>query len=217
MAQDAEFKQFSYLIDNIYEPKYKNRFVLTINNVPLRTEATTLDKVVQASGSQHSGLMIGLDTAKRPIYSVESKEIAKFNEKSFYAGTPSHDNKMSCEFYDYITKGTQASSSADILYRWYNTVYNLDKGSQGFKKEYCTTAHLFLLDPNGKEIEHWVYTNFWPISIDFGELGYSTAEACKITAEFQYDKVKLVSYADTSPTAIGNGTYLNEASTTEAV
>ena len=163
MAENEEFKQFSYLIDNVYEPKYKNRFVLDIPTIPLISEDGTIKE--DGSAKTQSGLMIGLAKAKRPSYSVDVKEIPKFNEKSFYAGTPAHDNKMSCEFWDYISgqgnlTNAAMKSSAEILYKWYNTVYNLKLGSQGFKAEYSTTAHLFLLDPNGAEVEHWKYINF---------------------------------------------------------
>ena len=49
-ATGDEFKQFSYLIDNIYEPKLQNRFVLSIPGLPqLNFDEDT--KVDGSSGS----------------------------------------------------------------------------------------------------------------------------------------------------------------------
>jgi hypothetical protein len=209
-----EFNQFSFAIENRYEPKYKNRFVLHIETIPMINSART--GIETANATQTSGLLLSLSTAKRPQYTVEEKEIKRFNEKAFYAGTPSMDNKMDCEFFDYINNQgatfTTGASAASILYRWFNTVYNINQGSQGFKKDYSTKAHLYLLDPTGGEVEHWHYTNFWIASLDFGDLTYEGSDIAKITASFKYDKARLIENSDTA--ALTSNTYLTNASTT---
>lgn len=216
--QGQEFTQFSYLIDNKYEPKYKNRFILHIEAMPLL--ATDFTAKQDAAMKQTSGLLIALDAAKRPAYNVGPKEIPRFNEKSFYAGTPEMDNKMSCEFWDYInnqvgpTVDGEGGGAAELIYRWFNTVYNIERGSQGFKSDYATNAHLYLLDPHGDEIEHWFYINFWPLSVDYGELSYSSPDHVKITCEFQYDKAKLIATKDSTPETVDTTNYLTRAGET---
>jgi len=194
-----EFTQFSYFINNKYEPKRKNRFMLHIANIPLLLGDST--GFAAAGPEEHSGLMIALDTAKRPSYDLESTEVKRYNERSYYAGVPAGDKTMPCDFYDYINdaSGSDAGGSAgQILYRWYNVSYNLDFGSTGFKQDYATTADLYLLDPHGKQIEHWHFTNFWLKSIEYGELGFSSTDIVKITTTFQYDKAKLLTSLDST-------------------
>jgi hypothetical protein len=198
-----EFKEFSYFINNIYEPKKKNRFMLHIASIPL----LSTDSTVKAAGdtTHHSGLMISLIKAQRPNYTVtDSGEIYRFHERSFYAGRPEIETKMTCSFNDYINNaaadGTVSGglSASQILYRWFNTVYNIDFGSMGFKNEYATTADLFLLDPHGKQIEQWHYTNFWITSINYGDVDFSSSDNITIETSFRYDKVKMIKATDTA-------------------
>lgn len=199
-----EFTQFSYFINNQYEPKRKNRFMLHIASIPVLSSDRTLK--TEASQEQHSGLMIALIKAKRPTYTVEAKEIPRFNEKSYYAGAPTHDKKMACSFNDYIndadisgdTHADSAQGAGQILYRWFQTVYNLDFGSMGFKKEYSTTADLFMLDPHGRQIEHWHYTNFWITETNYGDVDFGATDHAVIECQFQYDKAKLISSVDST-------------------
>jgi len=189
------------MIDNVFEPKYQNRFVLNIPAIPLLNDDNAT--ITEGGGPILSSLMIGLEKASRPEYTVGIKDITRFNEKTFFAGKPAHSNAMECDFWDYInnqsnTTTANLGSSSEILYKWFNTVYNLEQGSQGFKEDYSTSAHLFLLDPHGNEIEHWVYDNLWPVSVKYGDVSYSADELCKVSCTYQYDKVKLVGNADTT-------------------
>jgi len=204
MALDGqEFTQFSYFINNKYEPKRKNRFMLHIANIPILSGDSTAAE--QATPELHSGLMIALDTAKRPAYEVGATEIRRYNERSFYAEAPSHDKTMACEFWDYINDAAASPGdpnagygAGQVLYRWFKVCYNLDFGSMGFKKDYATTADLYMLDPHGKQIEHWHYTNFWCKGLEYGDLGFSATDPAKITATFQFDKAKLLNAIDST-------------------
>lgn len=199
-----EFQQFSYFINNRYEPKKKNRFMLHLQDVPQLNADRTAS--VRSGNNYVSGLMISLDTASRPEYVVNTAEIRRYNERSYYAQEPSMTKEMSCSFFDYINNASPSAdpgvnngiSAAQIIYRWFLTVYNLDFGSMGFKEEYATEADLYLLDPHGQQIEQWHYTSFWPKDVKFGDLSMNGPENCKIDVIFQFDKAKMINAIDTA-------------------
>lgn len=192
-----EFRQFSYFINNKYEPKKKNRFMLHIANIPQLDPTNPAALIGSPDVGTLSGLMIALDTANRPQYTVTAAEIRRYNERSFYAQEPTHSKEMSCEFFDYINDAVDGDvaasvSAAQVIYKWFTTIYNLDLGSMGYKDTYATDADLYLLDPHGRQIEQWHYTNFWPKDVNYNDLTMTGPEHCKISVVFQYDKAKMI-------------------------
>lgn len=201
-----EFQQFSYFINNRYEPKKKNRFMLHIANIPQINSDRT--DVTPGDNKTLSGLMISLDTAARPQYTINATDIRRYNERSFYAQEPTHGKEMACSFFDYINNANGVDgglSAAQIIYKWFLTVYNLDFGSMGFKEDYATDADLYLLDPHGQQIEQWHYTSFWPKDVNYNDLNMNGPENCKIDVTFQYDKVKMINALETTEETGGTG------------
>ena len=211
--EGGEFRQFSFFIDNIYEPKKKNRFMLYIPSIPQINDTNTLK--VDGTTSNQSGLLLSLQTAARPQYTVDTTEIQRYNEKAFWASAPAHDKTMSCTFNDYIDNlgdpaDSNTNNAAVVLYRWYNTIYNLAQGSMGFKAEYATTANLYLIDPHGNAIEQWHYIHLYPTDINYESLEMSSTDVCTIAVTFKYDKVRLLGASDTNTSTEARENYAQE-------
>jgi hypothetical protein len=108
---------------------------------------------------------------------------------AFFANRPNYidGNKVG----DAAVAATDRSAGA-IIYKWYNTIYNVETGSMGYKSEYTTNALLYLLDPHGVSIETWKLFNIFPTSLDFQEVNYENATNMKVVCTFKYDLPELI-------------------------
>lgn len=176
-----------------FEPKKENRFVLVINNIP-QIPYTPIPTDIEKENRTKDNLLVSLKSINRPQYTTDPYKIKHYNEEISLPGKTSHNRQITCEFLDYISYryGGRNNSTATIIYRWYQLIYNVDFGTIGYKDQFIIDADLYLLDPHGKPIEQWRYYNLWPFDVNFNNLSYDSNNICNITVIFQYDKAKMI-------------------------
>jgi len=224
-VDESTFKQFSPFVQNIYEPKKTNRFMLHFSRIPSMGADNKIDDTVK-----EDELLVALSEAKRPVFKVTPEAISRFHMQYFTAGKVDYETEMKCVFWDYIdnspsTTISQSATTTDgktvttttpavlsagtIIYNWYNSIFNVATGSMGFKTTYVTDATLYILDPQGKPVESWKYFNIYPKDVALGDVSFGDAKNLKIDVTFKFDKVKLVETSDTTKNASAAGTAYN--------
>jgi hypothetical protein len=186
------------------EPKRANRWVLKFETVPYPAGLFIGNQNFSNGASDMSeSLAIDLLSASRPNVSHNMAEIARLNEKWKFAVNPTWD-PISVVFYDF---DSGLGSTAQIMWRWAQTVYDVLNGTMGYAATYKVDASLILLGPGQTStnraattdieiIEAWDIFGMWPNTVNGGELTYEGTDALRITAEFQYDYANLHTTTD---------------------
>jgi hypothetical protein len=171
------------------QPLKKNNWVFQFSAIPGN------------DGFQPEALAFVAKSCNAPKFSTDSDiDIQRMNETYKFAGSPKWDD-IECKFYDFIRNTTTSGgelSAGDILYNWSCMVYNPLTGQMGYKTQYATSATLAQLDPAGNIIRAWNIFGIWPQSVDYGDLDYTSGEACEISATFKYDLAIKISDSKTS-------------------
>jgi len=169
------------------QPLKRNNWVFQFSAIPGNTS------------EQPEALAFVAKSCNAPEFSTESPiEIKRMNETYKFAGSPTWAD-INCSFYDFIrnTDGNELSAG-DILYNWSCMVYNPLTGQMGYKTQYATSATLAQLDPAGNIVRAWNIFGIWPQNVKYGELDYTSNDACEITATFKYDLAIKISDSKTS-------------------
>ena len=186
------------------EPKRSNRWVLKFETVPYpATLALGSADFSNGATDMSESLAIDLLSASRPSVSHNMAEIARLNEKWKFAVNPTWD-PITVTFYDFDSgKG----STAQIMWRWAQTVYDVLNGTMGYAATYKVDASPILLGPGQTStskaattdieiIEAWDIFGMWPNTVQGGELSYEATDALRITCEFQFDYANLHTTTD---------------------
>lgn len=159
----------------------------------------------QGNPADHTVPPYFVKTAGRPDLTIEETELNFLNSKTWIAGKPSWET-MSVTYMDVDTGDNVA------LWAWIGTIYNFfttGNGvgnnanqpcySMGRRSQYEGQATLQMLDACGGVTEQFVYNNFWPTSIKFGELDYSSSETVDIEMTCRYSNVAYTNVCGNQP------------------
>ncbi len=138
--------------------------------------------------------------ANRPQLEVEETEINFLNGKTWIPGKATFQ-QLAVTYYDIAS----TDAAVNNLLVWVNKVYNFKDGNSetiyATQKNtakggdgYAGNGVLTLLDGGGFALEEWKLINCWPVSINFGDLDYSSSEECTIELNLRYSFAKYTNY-----------------------
>lgn len=144
---------------------------------------------LQLAGGKIKPLTLAAKSVSQIGYQVEDIEVHRVNDKVFYPGKASPD-ELTVTF-----DNLYQPHVADLLYRWFQTVYDPVTGTQGVASSPVTTqpnfkdtAVVVLLDGAGKPIGGTKLYGIYPKSWKLAELKYaSTNEFHTVEMKFRYD------------------------------
>ena len=123
--------------------------------------------------------------ASRPSFKFNEQEVQHVSEKVYLPAKPEWD-PVNITVYDLRNN--------DSVYIWLLNFYQPADGiirpvaaplGATFPKK---IARLYLLDGHGRYIEAWEFQGCWPISINFGDLDYSSSEELTVEFSMRYDR-----------------------------
>ena len=159
-----EILQASELLNNAFEPKRSNRWVL-----------------------QDSGLdAFTLRTCTRPAISFEEIEIPYINGRRYIHGKAMWE-PMSFTLNDPITP-----SAAQKVMEWVRLQYETITGRSGYQAFSKRDFDLKILDPTGIVVEHWRILGAFLQNASFGDLDYGSSEPIQISVTTRFDQALLM-------------------------
>ena len=150
-----------------YEPKRKNRFILTF--------PTSL-----GINSWY------VESAARPKITIQSKDIAFLNTKTYVAGMFEW-NTISVTFRDPI-----GPSAAQALMEWVRLHAESVTGRMGYAAGYKKNVDLEMLDPTGVVVEKWILEGTIITKVAWGNVAYSDDKLADFDVTLQPDRCILV-------------------------
>jgi hypothetical protein len=131
--------------------------------------------------SDNDILGLALQTAALPNITIEEVEVPYRGGKAHYAGGVTYET-LSATFMDYLDKNV-----AKTLIKWHNLVFDLQKMTGGYAKDYKMDAELLVYDPAYKNPRAWILKGIFPTILNYGTLDFSSNEPVKIEGTFRYD------------------------------
>jgi hypothetical protein len=150
-----------------YEPKKKNRFILSFPS-----ELGINEWYVESTA--------------RPAITIKTTEIPFLNTKKYVAATYEW-GEISVTFRDPI-----GPSAAQALMEWVRLHAESVTGRMGYAAGYKKDVTLQLLDPTGVVVEKWIMVGAFLTKADFGSLGYAEDGLANITCGLRPDYCVLV-------------------------
>ena len=74
------------------------------------------------------------------------------------------------------------------IYKWLETVVQLQAVNVGHPSTYKRTAQLQVEDGFGNADEEWILYGTWPQSVNWGELDYTNIELLEVEAVMRFDR-----------------------------
>lgn len=160
----AETLDVASMVNNKFEPKRKNRFILMIEGIDAYL----------------------LKTASRPTFTTEPIEVPWINSRRYLAGVTKFGT-MACTLHDPI-----APSGAQQIMEWIRTHYESVSGRSGYADFYKRDIQLKLLDPVGTVVELWDIKGAFVTEANFGDLAYEgNGELQEISITIAFDNAVL--------------------------
>ena len=142
-----------------FEPKLKNRFILTIDGVPAYT--------IKASG--------------RPQIQFEEVELKHMNVSRYVAGKATWQT-LDITLYDPIVP-----SASQSIMEWIRLAHESVTGRDGYSDFYKKEVTFNVLGPVGDVVEEWVLKGCWIQDATFGDLDFASSDPVDITLTLRYD------------------------------
>ena len=142
-----------------FEPKLKNRFVLSVDGIPAYL----------------------IKTAGRPSISFEEVELNHLNVKRFVKGKATWE-PVEITMYDPVVP-----SAAQAVMEWVRLGHESVTGRDGYADFYKKNITFNLLDPVGAVVEEWELKGAYIQSANFGDLAFDTSDPVEITLTLRYD------------------------------
>ena len=147
------------MLNNRFQPKTKNRWVLMIEGI---------DAYI-------------IKTAARPTVTTEEIEIPWINSHRYVAGKTKF-NTIAVTLHDPI-----APSGAQQVMEWVRTHFDVVSGRAGYADFYKRDIQLKLVDPLGTCIELWDVKGAFITEANFGELTYEDGTLAEISLTIRAD------------------------------
>ncbi len=142
-----------------FEPKLKNRFILTIDGVPAYT--------IKASG--------------RPQIQFEEVELKHMNVSRYVAGKATWQT-LEIVLYDPIVP-----SASQSIMEWIRLSHESVTGRDGYADFYKKEVKINVLGPVGDKVEEWVLKGAWVMTANFGDLSFEDSTPVEITLTLRFD------------------------------
>lgn len=152
------------MIGDLYEPKRRFRWILSISGIDAFT----------------------LKTCTRPAVAFEPTVIDYMNVKRYFAGKGEWE-PITMTLYDPIVP-----SAAQKVMEWFRLVFENTTGRMGYANFYQKTINLKLLDPPGAVVEEWEIVGAFPLEINGGELDYSSSDPCDLSVTLRMNQCHLL-------------------------
>lgn len=142
-----------------FEPKLKNRFILTIDGVP--------SYVIKA--------------ANRPQIQFEEVELRHMNVSRYVAGKGTWQ-PLEITMYDPIVP-----SAAQAVMEWVRLSHESVTGRDGYADFYKKDVVFNSLGPVGDKVEEWTLKGAFIQSANFGDMSFESVTPAEITLTLRYD------------------------------
>lgn len=148
----------------VWEPKYSNRFIMYMNNIPAYLIKAT----------------------SRPSFSNGEIILDHINVKRKVKGKTVW-NDISITLYDPITP-----SGAEAVMSWALLHHESDTGRDGYSSQYKQDITFHALSPMGEKIEQWDIRGAFVGDATFGTMDWGTEDAVTVELTIKYDYALLV-------------------------
>jgi len=142
-----------------FEPKLKNRFILTIDGVP--------SYVIKA--------------ANRPQIQFEEVELRHMNVSRYVAGKGTWQ-PLEITMYDPIVP-----SAAQAVMEWVRLSHESVTGRDGYADFYKKDIVFNSLGPVGDKVEEWTLKGAFIQAANFGDMSFESVTPAEITLTLRYD------------------------------
>ena len=143
-----------------FEPKLKNRFIMSIDGIPAYL----------------------IKTAARPSITFEEVELNHMNVKRFVKGKATWET-VEITMYDPVVP-----SAAQAVMEWVRLSHESVTGRDGYTDFYKKDVTINVLGPVGDKVEEWTLKGAWITTANFNEMDWSQGtEALDIAVTLQYD------------------------------
>ena len=142
-----------------FEPKLKNRFVMSIDGIPAYL----------------------IKTAARPSITFEEVELNHMNVKRFVKGKGTWET-IGITMYDPVVP-----SAAQAAMEWIRLSHESVTGRDGYSDFYKKDVDFQVLGPVGDVVEQWKLKGTWIQSANFNDLDFSSSDPVDISVTLRYD------------------------------
>ena len=142
-----------------FEPKLKNRFVMSIDGIPAYL----------------------IKTANRPTISFEEVELNHMNVKRFVKGKATWET-IEITMYDPVVP-----SAAQAAMEWIRLSHESVTGRDGYSDFYKKDVQFQVLGPVGDVVEQWTLKGTWIQAANFNDLDFASSEPVDISLTLRYD------------------------------
>jgi hypothetical protein len=150
-----------------YEPKKKNRFILTFDS-SLGINSWYVEK------------------ASRPSIKIDTKEIKFLNTETYVAGS------FAWETISVTLRDPIGPSAAQAVMEWVRLHAESVTGRMGYAAGYKKDVNLEMLDPTGVAVEKWILQNCSITEAKFNEVGYDGSDLMTVDMTLRPDRCILV-------------------------
>ena len=155
----AELVDANDIMFTPFEPKLKNRFIMTIDGIPAYT----------------------IKTASRPQITFDDVELHHMNVVRYVKGKGQWQ-LMNVTLYDPIVP-----SAAQAVMEWVRLSHESVTGRDGYSDFYKKDVTINVLGPVGDKVEEWTLKGTFINDAQFGDLDFSDSTAVEITLQLRYD------------------------------
>jgi hypothetical protein len=142
-----------------FEPKLKNRYVMSIDGIPAYL----------------------IKTASRPAIEFEEVELNHLNVKRFIKGKATWQ-PVNLTMYDPVVP-----SAAQAVMEWIRLSHESVTGRDGYSDFYKKDVTIEVLGPVGDVVESWKLKGTWIQSANFNDLDFSVSDPIDIEVILRYD------------------------------
>ena len=142
-----------------FEPKLKNRFVMSVDGIPAYLIKTTA----------------------RPSISFDEVELNHLNVKRFVKGKATWET-VEMTLYDPVVP-----SAAQATMEWVRLSHESVTGRDGYSDFYKKDVLIKVLGPVGDVVEQWTLKGAWIQSANFNDLDFSSSDPIEIELTLRYD------------------------------
>jgi hypothetical protein len=142
-----------------FEPKLKNRFVMSIDGIPAYL----------------------IKTAARPSITFEEVELNHMNVKRFVKGKGTWET-IEITMYDPVVP-----SAAQAAMEWIRLSHESVTGRDGYSDFYKKDVDFQVLGPVGDVVEQWKLKGTWIQSANFNDLDFASSDPVEISLTLRYD------------------------------
>jgi hypothetical protein len=142
-----------------FEPKLKNRFIMSIDGIPAYL----------------------IKTANRPSIEFEEVELSHMNVKRYVKGKASWQ-PVEITLYDPIVP-----SAAQAVMEWIRLGHESVTGRDGYSDFYKKDVQFQVLGPVGDIVEQWTLKGTFIQSANFNDLDFASSDPVDISLTLRYD------------------------------